>query len=155
MQAGAAQYATCMACHGPSGEGNPALNAPRLAGQQAWYVGRQLRAFRAGLRGTHQNDTYGAQMRAFATMLPDEAAIRNLAAYVETLPGHEPQTTVSGDAKRGRRLFTMAPIHHGLQLKGGIFSAGPERWHESTIVVRAWIVAGACAMASLALLKVR
>jgi phospho-N-acetylmuramoyl-pentapeptide-transferase len=55
----------------------------------------------------------------------------------------------------GKRLFTVAPIHHGLQLKGGIFKPGPAPWHEVTIVVRAWIVAAACAMASLALLKVR
>ena len=55
----------------------------------------------------------------------------------------------------GKRLFTVAPVHHGLQLKGGIFSAGAAPWHEVTIVVRAWIVAAACALASLALLKVR
>lgn len=55
----------------------------------------------------------------------------------------------------GKRLFTVAPIHHGLQLKGGIFKPGKKPWHEVTIVVRAWIVAAACAMASLALLKVR
>jgi len=55
----------------------------------------------------------------------------------------------------GRRLFTVAPIHHGLQLKGGVFSPGPERWHEVTIVVRGWIIAAVCALTSLALLKVR
>jgi phospho-N-acetylmuramoyl-pentapeptide-transferase len=55
----------------------------------------------------------------------------------------------------GHRLFTVAPVHHGLQLKGGIFHAAAEPWHEVTIVVRAWIVAAACGMASLALLKVR
>jgi len=55
----------------------------------------------------------------------------------------------------GKRLFTVAPIHHGLQLKGGIFKPGPKPWHEVTVTVRAWIVAAACAMASLALLKVR
>ena len=55
--AGAGQYAVCTACHGPSGEGNPALNAPRIAGQDAWYVRRQLHAFRDGrarrARGRH------------------------------------------------------------------------------------------------------
>jgi len=111
--AGAAQYAVCMACHGPSGEGNPSLNAPRLAGQQAWYLRRQLHAFRNGLRGVHAGDTYGAQMRAFASMLPDDAAIRNLAAYVETLPGHEPVATVTGDANRGRSLYTTCASCHG------------------------------------------
>jgi phospho-N-acetylmuramoyl-pentapeptide-transferase len=55
----------------------------------------------------------------------------------------------------GRRLFTCAPLHHGLQLHGGIFSAGAARWHEVTIVTRLWIVAAASALASLALLKVR
>ena len=55
----------------------------------------------------------------------------------------------------GRRLFTCAPLHHGLQLHGGVFTAGAARWHEVTIVTRLWIVAAACALASLALLKVR
>lgn len=58
-------------------------------------------------------------------------------------------------ASGGKRLFTCAPIHHGLQLKGGIFAPAAVPWHEVTIVVRAWIVAGICALASLALLKVR
>ena len=55
----------------------------------------------------------------------------------------------------GKRLFTCAPLHHGLQLHGGVFTAGAARWHEVTIVTRLWIVAAACALASLALLKVR
>jgi phospho-N-acetylmuramoyl-pentapeptide-transferase len=55
----------------------------------------------------------------------------------------------------GKRLFTCAPVHHGLQLKGGIFTPGEKPWHEVQIVVRAWIIAAVCAMASLSLLKVR
>lgn len=55
----------------------------------------------------------------------------------------------------GKRIFTMAPVHHGLQVKGGIFRPGARPWHEVQIVVRAWIVAAVCAMASLSLLKVR
>jgi len=58
-------------------------------------------------------------------------------------------------ASGGQRLFTMAPIHHGLQTTGGIFRPGGRRWHEVKIVTRAWIVAAVCAMASLALMKVR
>ncbi|MGH8251165.1 MAG: c-type cytochrome [Steroidobacteraceae bacterium] len=116
--AGSAQYAVCMACHGPSGEGNQALNAPRLAGQEAWYLRRQLHAFRNGLRGVHEKDTFGAQMRAFATMLPDDTAIRNLAAYVESLPGHDPEATVTGNAERGRSLFATCSACHGRQGQG-------------------------------------
>ena len=55
----------------------------------------------------------------------------------------------------GKRIFTMAPIHHGLQVKGGIFRPGKAPWAETKIVTRAYIVAAVCAMASLALLKVR
>jgi phospho-N-acetylmuramoyl-pentapeptide-transferase len=55
----------------------------------------------------------------------------------------------------GKRLFTCAPIHHGLQLYGGVFTKSEHRWHEVTVVVRFWIIAAACAMLSLALLKVR
>ncbi len=55
----------------------------------------------------------------------------------------------------GRRLFTCAPVHHGLQLYGGVFQRAAAPWHEVTVVVRFWIVAAACALASLALLKVR
>ncbi len=55
----------------------------------------------------------------------------------------------------GRRLFTCAPIHHGLNLYGGIFKKQAEPWHEVTVVTRLWIVAAASAFLSLALLKVR
>jgi len=116
--AGAAQYAVCMACHGPSGEGNPALNAPRLAGQPAWYLRRQLHSFRNGLRGVHIDDTYGAQMRAFAAMLPDENTIRNVAAYIESLPGHETAATVGGNVNRGRSLYATCSACHGRQGQG-------------------------------------
>jgi len=55
----------------------------------------------------------------------------------------------------GRRLFTMAPVHHGLQVHGGLFTKTDARWHEVTVVVRFWIIAAVCGVTSLALLKVR
>lgn len=54
-----------------------------------------------------------------------------------------------------RRLFTMAPIHHGLQRYGGVFVAREHGWHEVKVVVRFWILAACGATASLALLKLR
>jgi phospho-N-acetylmuramoyl-pentapeptide-transferase len=54
-----------------------------------------------------------------------------------------------------RRLFTMAPIHHGLERYGGVFVAREQGWHEVKVVVRFWIVAACGATASLALLKLR
>ena len=55
----------------------------------------------------------------------------------------------------GKRLFTLAPIHHGLERYGGVFKKRESGWHEVKVVVRFWILAACGAMASLALLKVR
>src|SRR3546814_12881857 len=38
----------CMACHGPSGAGNPGPPYPHVGGQQADYVVRRLPEYRAG-----------------------------------------------------------------------------------------------------------
>ena len=48
---GKALFAPCIACHGSRAEGNPALNAPAIAGQDAAYLERQLRNFRSERRG--------------------------------------------------------------------------------------------------------
>jgi phospho-N-acetylmuramoyl-pentapeptide-transferase len=55
----------------------------------------------------------------------------------------------------GQRLFTLAPIHHGLERYGGLFVRREAGWHEVQVVIRFWIVAACGAVASLALLKVR
>ena len=79
---------TCLACHGENGMGNKELNSPRLAGMTDWYMITQLQKFRAGLRGDHLDDTYGLQMTPFAKALPDEQAVLEVVAYINTLsPG--------------------------------------------------------------------
>lgn len=82
--AGAASYAICAACHGPAGEGNPAQNAPKLAGQHDWYVVRQLQHFKSGMRGKGPGDVFGVQMAPMALTLADDAAIANVAAHIAT-----------------------------------------------------------------------
>jgi cytochrome c553 len=47
---GGALSATCQACHGAQGEGNPASGFPRLAGQTADYLSAQLRNYADGRR---------------------------------------------------------------------------------------------------------
>jgi cytochrome c oxidase subunit 2 len=116
--AGQAAYAPCLACHGANGEGNAVLNAPRLAGLESWYLERQLHNFRSGIRGANAGDTYGAQMVAFASLL-DETATRNVAAYLDTLPEQQrPETTVAGDAERGRELYATCAGCHGADGQG-------------------------------------
>ena len=76
---------TCQLCHGETAMGNPMLNSPRLAGMSDWYMVIQLEKFRSGQRGAHADDLYGAQMAPFAALLPDEQALRDVVAYINTL----------------------------------------------------------------------
>ncbi len=98
-------YATCVSCHGNKGEGNPTLNAPAIAGQDAAYLERQLRNFRTDRRGTHRSDALGAQMRALAVALGDDAAVAKLASYVASLPKTVSATPVRGNLHNGNNLY--------------------------------------------------
>ncbi len=110
---GAAQYAVCAACHGQQGEGLAALNAPKLSGQSEWYLRNQLWAYKNGLRGTHADDTYGRQMAPMAATLVDEAAIANVAAYVQTFPDEPAPATIEGDLAAGQKLYNVCAYCHG------------------------------------------
>ena len=84
-QAGKALYNSCASCHGAQGEGNQAFGAPALAGQSDWYLATQLENFKAGYRGQDPQDRFGTQMVAMASMLSDDAAIKNIVSYINTL----------------------------------------------------------------------
>lgn len=75
----------CGACHGAAAQGNLALNSPRLAGADDWYLKSQLRAFRSGSRGSHPQDRTGRQMRAMAAVLPGEQAIADIVAFIRSI----------------------------------------------------------------------
>ncbi len=75
----------CAACHGGQGEGNPVLNSPSLTLQSDIYLLRQLRNFKQGIRGSHAEDKYGRQMAMMARTLPDEQAMKDVIAYLNTL----------------------------------------------------------------------
>ncbi len=73
----------CMACHGPSGGGNPASGYPALGGQHTQYTAAKLKEFRAGAvwgKGNNAN----AVMRTVAAELTD-AEIDAVASYLEGL----------------------------------------------------------------------
>lgn len=72
----------CGACHGGRAEGNAALFAPRLAGQDLAYLKRQYLAFQKGSRGTHPDDRYGKQMRFMANSLPSEKDLDDVLAFI-------------------------------------------------------------------------
>lgn len=85
-QQGARLYRSCSSCHGTQGQGIQALNAPRLAGMNDWYLVRQLQHFREGIRGRHPEDWYGNQMVDMAQILVDDAALRDVVAHINSLP---------------------------------------------------------------------
>jgi len=74
------ELAACIACHGPSGSGNPAALYPSIKGQHATYTAAQLRAYKRGERNTDQNQ----MMRIVAAALTDEQ-IDAVASYVQGL----------------------------------------------------------------------
>ena len=76
---------TCAACHGPEAMGNQGLGSPRLAGMADWYMVIQLDKFRNNLRGDKPQDIMGLQMALFAKSLPDEQALLDVTAYINTL----------------------------------------------------------------------
>ncbi len=86
--AGQALYAVCASCHGANGEGNTALNAPKLAGQHDWYLARQLQYYKNGARGANPGDEHGVTMVGMAATLADEQAINDVVSYISTLPAN-------------------------------------------------------------------
>ncbi|MDE1884861.1 MAG: cytochrome c4 [Xanthomonadaceae bacterium] len=101
--AGQAKTATCAACHGIDGN-SAAAQYPKLAGQQASYIVRQLELFKSGKRAN-------PIMLGFAASL-SEQDMRDIGAYFASktsLPGVADAKLVpvgeayyrSGDAKDG------------------------------------------------------
>lgn len=71
----------CSGCHSPDGAGLAAAKYPRLAGQHADYIAKQLTAFREGDR---QNDGDTMTMRMIAAKLSNKE-IKALASYIQGL----------------------------------------------------------------------
>lgn len=71
----------CMACHGPSGRGNPAADYPVIAGQYAVYTAKQLRDYASGTRTT---DGPTKVMRDIASRLSEEDIVA-VASYIQGL----------------------------------------------------------------------
>jgi cytochrome c553 len=71
----------CLACHGPTGQGNPAAAWPSIAGQHAAYTTAQLVAYRSKQRAT-DGDTQ--MMRGVSALLTDDE-IKAVTSYIQGL----------------------------------------------------------------------
>lgn len=79
----------CMACHGPSGRGNPASRYPAIASQHAQYTADLLRRFRGGAVYGEETDINAKIMSQVAATLTD-AEIEALASYIQGLNSATP-----------------------------------------------------------------
>ena len=76
-----AKIAACLACHGPTGRGNPAAEYPALNGQHAAYTAKQLRDYASNKR---QSDGKTRMMRELAARMSEEDIVA-IASYVQGL----------------------------------------------------------------------
>ncbi|MET0983222.1 MAG: c-type cytochrome, partial [Telluria sp.] len=118
---GAGDVAACVSCHGAQGEGMAATGFPRLAGQSAYYLGKQLAAYANGARVNPVMEPIAKAMNA--------QQIRNVSAYYATLgasasasasaaPGAPSKAQARAAARggdRGRTLDMAGDASKGVQ----------------------------------------
>lgn len=75
------RVAACLACHGPTGRGNPAAAYPMLKGQHATYTATQLRNYANGQR---KSDGPTRVMREVAARLNEDDIVA-VASYIQGL----------------------------------------------------------------------
>lgn len=74
--------AACIACHGPTGQGNPLAAYPVISGQHADYLLTQLKAYADGSR--RSDGAMNQMMRNIATLLREDE-MRAVASYIQGL----------------------------------------------------------------------
>jgi len=109
---------SCSICHGANGEGNEVMSAPLIGGMEEWYLSRQLRNFRLGIRGGTYEDVYGTQMRAMALALDDLNEVDELSRYLASLAPPPAESSLSGNPERGKQLYAVCSACHGANGKG-------------------------------------
>jgi cytochrome c553 len=110
---GATVAATCQACHGVHGEGVPASGFPRLAGQTAEYLDKQLADYASGSRNN-------AVMTPLANTLSEQQRA-DVAAYYASLSAPRAASNSANDPKlvsRGRLLSGTGDESKHLQACG-------------------------------------
>ena len=70
----------CIACHGPSGKGNPFALYPIVKGQHSTYTINTLNAYALGSRSSDSNEV----MRSIANSLTQEE-MEAVASYIQGL----------------------------------------------------------------------
>lgn len=117
-------YKKCVACHGVNGEGNTALNTPKIAGQQSWYLEKQLNAFKAGHRGGNSKDVLGQQMKPISQALSSNEVV-TVSKYMSEMPISTQTVDTSAKHMNGYRYYQAkcGACHGGVAEGNQAFSA--------------------------------
>jgi cytochrome c553 len=75
----------CGSCHGTKAAGNESLNSPKLTGVNDWYLHRQVLNFKKGIRGSHIDDKFGAQMKQIAGTTEEGQMLNDIIAYIQSV----------------------------------------------------------------------
>ncbi len=109
-----AHWSQCSPCHGMNGEGKHLQLAPPIAGLPAWYVETQLNHYKADIRGDTYDDLPGLRMRPMAMSLTKEQDVKDMAAYVESLPTPASQAaSIDGYGPNAAGAFAVCVACHG------------------------------------------
>ncbi|WP_337841669.1 c-type cytochrome [Rheinheimera sp.] len=110
-EAGKTKSATCAACHGPDGN-SPTDMYPKIAGQHAGYIFKQLKEFKLGAETGGKQGRNNAVMAGMVAAL-SEQDMKDLAVYYsgQTMkPGSTPEDVVA----KGEKLFRSGDKARGI-----------------------------------------
>ncbi len=71
-------YKKCVVCHGKEGQGKKSQNAPRIGGQMAWYLEKQIKDMRSGVRSNPKMLPYIKRLSG--------SEIKNVSNYLSQFP---------------------------------------------------------------------
>ncbi len=132
IEAGKAKSATCVACH--SVDGNSLITQyPKIAGQHAPYIEKQLAEFKLGMETSGKKGRYDPVMSPMAMALSEQDR-KDLAAYYSSMPisdAYTPEDVVeqgkvlylAGNAEKG---LTACVACHGPRGNGTALSGFPK-----------------------------
>jgi cytochrome c553 len=101
---------TCVPCHGSEGEGKPEAGFPRIAGQSAQYLAKQLESYADGSR---LDPTMEPIARGLSPELRTTVAFHY--AQLDAPGAARPSGFTASWAERGRVLATIGDLERGVQ----------------------------------------
>ncbi|GHB71182.1 cytochrome c [Psychrosphaera saromensis] len=107
----------CTVCHGSQLKGNSNIGAPRLTQLSPWYVNRQLKNFRDGIRGNHPEDKTGGEMMVMVSQL-SEQEIENIVEWIASTESSKPTPSITANPHDGEKLFQTCAACHGADAHG-------------------------------------